>query len=298
MRIGFIGVGTMGTPLVGHLVRAGFEVGVFARRPERLSTVVAAGAIARETIAALASASDIVITMVGATADVEEVVLGDEGVLSSAKPGTIVIDMTTIAPAATRRIAESLAQRGIEMLDAPVSGGPAGAESATLTIMVGGDAHVLEQARPVLQCFGTRILHLGPHGAGQMTKACNQLALLVAAEGVAEALALAAGSGLDPARVRETLLGGLAASRVLELFGERMVERRFQAGIPARLYHKDLGIVLQAARDAGVEMPAGGLVMEHLKKLMERGLGDADLAVLLTLVESDTQARHKHDTAR
>lgn len=285
MRIGFIGLGVMGRPMALHLLRGGFELGVYARHPDAAKPLVDAGATAHATAAALACVSDVVITMVSGTSDVEEVLLGPGGVADAAHAGTVVIDMSTISPAATRHMADLLATRGIQMLDAPVSGGPAGAEQATLTIMVGGEHAVLERVRPILDCLGKTIVHMGAHGAGQTTKACNQLTLVIAAEGVAEALALAGRCGLDPRRVREALLGGLAASRVLDVFGARMADRQFQSGIATRLYHKDLHIVLDTARDAGQALPAASIVMEHIDELMARDQGDRDLSTLMAVVE-------------
>lgn len=285
MQIGFIGLGVMGRPMALHLVRAGYSVRVYARRPEAAAPLVEAGAARSATAAELASQSDVVITMVTATLDVEEVLLGSGGVLDGARPGTIVIDMSTIAPQATRRMAERLAARQVRMLDAPVTGGPAGAESATLTIMVGGDAAVLEEARPILERLGRQIVHMGGHGAGQIAKACNQLALLVNAEGVAEALALGARYGLDPRRLREALLGGIASSRVLDVFGARMAERQFTPGMATRLYDKDLGIVLDLAREAGQLLPAAAVVRTHLDRMMADGKAQRDLAALIETVE-------------
>jgi 2-hydroxy-3-oxopropionate reductase len=285
MRIGFIGLGVMGRPMALHLLRAGYPVRVYARRPEAAAPLVEAGASRAATPAELASQSAVVITMVTATTDVEQVLLGEHGVLSGAKPGTIVIDMSTIAPQATRRIAERLAERQVRMLDAPVTGGPAGAEAGTLTIMVGGDAAALEEARPILERLGRQIVHMGGHGAGQIAKACNQLALLVNAEGVAEALALGARYGLDPRRLREALMGGIASSRVLDVFGARMAERQFTPGMATRLYDKDLTIVLDLAREAGQALPAANVVRRHLDRMMAEGKAHRDLAALIELVE-------------
>ena len=285
MNIGFIGLGVMGRPMALHLVKGGYRVRVYARRPEAVAPLVSAGASTATTPAELASQSDVVITMVTATADVEEVVLGPDGILSGARPGAIVIDMSTIAPHATRRIAERLAEGQIRMLDAPVTGGPAGAEAATLTIMVGGDAAVLEETRPILERLGRQIVHMGGHGAGQIAKACNQLALLINAEGVAEALALGTRCGLDPRRLREALLGGIAASRVLDVFGARMVERQFAPGMAIRLYDKDLSIVLDLAREAGQRLPAAAVLRAHLDRIVADGNAHQDLAALIDVVE-------------
>lgn len=304
MNIGFIGLGVMGRPMALHLVKAGYSLCVYARRPEAAAPLVEAGAVSCATPAELASRSDVVITMVTATSDVEQVLLGKDGVLGGARPGTIVIDMSTIAPQATRRIAAVLAERQVRMLDAPVTGGPAGAEAATLTIMVGGDARVLEEARPILERLGRQIVHMGGPGAGQIAKACNQLALLVNAEGVAEALALGARYGLDPRRLREALLGGIASSRVLDVFGARMAAhlvgrqpalavgshsdptlRQFTPGMATRLYDKDLNIVLDLAREAGQALPAAAVVRRHLDRMVADGKAQRDLAALIDTVE-------------
>ena len=285
MNIGFIGLGVMGRPMALHLLKAGDGVSVYARRPAAAAPLVAAGATLCATPAELASRSNIVITVVTATADVEEVLLGEHGVLTGARRGTIVIDMSTIAPQATRRIAAALQERQVRMLDAPVTGGPAGAEAATLTIMVGGDAAVVEEVRPILERLGRQIVHMGGHGAGQVAKACNQLALLVTAEGVAEALALGERHGLDPRTLRQALLGGIAASRVLDLFGARMAERQFEPGMATRLYDKDLNIVLDLAREVGRTLPAAGVVRKHIDEMIARGEGNRDLSALIQTVE-------------
>jgi len=285
VNVGFIGLGVMGRPMALHLVRAGYRVHVYARRPEAAAPLVSAGASTTATPAELASQSGVVITMVTTTADVETVLLGPDGVLSGARPGTIVIDMSTIAPQATRQIAERLAERQVRMLDAPVTGGPAGAEAATLTIMVGGQAEVLEEARPILEHLGRQIVHMGGNGAGQVAKACNQLALLINAEGVAEALALGTRCGLDPRRLREALLGGIASSRVLDVFGGKMAERQFTPGMATRLYDKDLSIVLDLAREAGQALPAAAVIRAHLDRMVADGKAHQDLAALIETVE-------------
>ena len=275
----------MGRPMALHLLKAGHSLAVFARRPEAAASVTAAGATLASSPSELAARSDVVMTNVTTTADVEEVLLGANGVIHGARPGTIVIDFSTISPQATRRIATALADRNIAMLDAPVSGGPVGAETATLVIMVGGDPDVLAKAKPLLDCLGRQIVHMGSHGTGQIAKACNQLALLVNAEGTAEALALGVRYGLDPAKVREALLGGIAASRVLEVFGDRMAKRDFTPGMAARLYDKDLGFVLELAREAGLELPAAAIVRARLDRLVAEGRSSSDLAAIIELIE-------------
>ena len=285
MRVGFIGLGVMGRPMALHLLKAGYRVVLYARRPDAAAPVLAAGATLVATPSQLAAQSDVVMTNVTSTADVEQLLLGADGVIHGARPGTIVIDFSTIAPQATKRIAATLAERKIQMLDAPVSGGPAGAEGATLVIMVGGDEKTLDAVRPLLERLGRKIVHMGGNGSGQVAKACNQLALLVNAEGTAEALALGVRYGLDPAAVREALLGGIAASRVLEVFGKRMAERDFTPGMAARLYDKDIGFVLELARDAGLELPAASLVRRRLDELVAEGKTGQDLASIIDLIE-------------
>jgi 2-hydroxy-3-oxopropionate reductase len=285
LTIGFIGLGVMGRPMALHLLRAGYALGVYARRPDAAAPLLAGGASQSDTPADLASRSDVIITMVTATADVEEVLLGATGVLAGAKPGCTIIDMSTIAPQATVRMAAALGAKQVRMLDAPVTGGPSGAEAATLTIMVGGDASVLAEMRPVLERLGRQIVHMGGHGAGQIAKACNQLALLVNAEGAAEALSLGTRCGLDPHTLRQALMGGIAASRVLDVFGERMAQRQFTPGMATRLYDKDLNIVLELAREAGQHLPAATIVRKQLDDMLARGDAEKDLAALIRTVE-------------
>ena len=285
MRVGFIGLGAMGRPMALNLLHARHEVTVWARRPDTAAPLIERGAASAPTPAEMAVRCEAVFTMLTATADVEQVLLGDDGVLAGARSGLVVIDTSTIDPSATRAIAAALAQRGVDMLDAPVSGGPQGARDATLSIMVGGRAEVLDRVRPLLAAVGTKVRRMGDHGAGQATKACHQLLLLVTAQGVAEALALARRAGLDVERTRRAMLDGMASSRVLDLFGDRMARHDFAAGIESRLYHKDLDIVLGLAHSLGVALPAGAITMQFINGLHGRGLGRDDLASLVTLVE-------------
>jgi 3-hydroxyisobutyrate dehydrogenase-like beta-hydroxyacid dehydrogenase len=268
-----------------NLLKHGHQMCIYARRPESAAPLVAAGARRCDSPAEVAANADVIFTMVTASSDLEKVVLGDHGIVHQARAGSVLVDMETIEPAVARSVAAQLARKDIEMLDAPVSGGPAGAQQATLSIMVGGKAEMFSRVRPLFECLGKTIVHMGNHGAGQTTKACNQLALLVAAQGAAEALALARLSGIDPVKAREVLLSGVAASRVLELFGKRMVERDFVAGIETRLYHKDLDIVLGLAHELGQALPAGALVMQHINALIGRGNGGSDLSALITVIE-------------
>lgn len=285
MRIGFIGIGAMGSPIVRHLLAGGHQVGLYSRRAEAAAPLVALGAERHASPALVASVSDLLFTMVTGTADVEQVLFGAGGVAEGAHAGLLVVDMSTIDPSAARTFPSRLAPLGVGILDAPVSGGPDGAERGALTIMCGGPEDLYAQARPVLALFGANLFHLGPHGAGQATKACHQLLLLITAEGVAESLALAARSGVDPEQARQAMLCGVASSRVLERFGARMVSRDFDGGIATRLYRKDLGIVFDAAAVAGVELPAGRVVREHITRLLDAGRGEDDLSALISVVE-------------
>lgn len=285
MKLGFIGLGVMGRPMAENLMKHGHEMGVYSRRAETSAPLVAAGARHYGSPRELAGASAVIFSMVTNSGDVEEIALGSEGIIAGATRGTVLVDMETISPAVARSVATALSARGIDMLDAPVSGGPEGAREATLSIMVGGETRVFERVRPLFECLGKTIIHMGAQGAGQTTKACNQLALLVTAQGTAEALTLARRNGLDPSKVRDVLLGGIASSRVLELFGKRMAERDFEAGIEARLYHKDLDIVLELAHGLGQGLPAAALVMQQINAMMGRGQGGSDLSALINVVE-------------
>jgi 2-hydroxy-3-oxopropionate reductase len=291
MKLGFIGLGVMGRPMALNLMKRGHEMAVYARRADSTAPLVAAGARAYVTPAELAAHAQIVFTMVTSSRDVEQVVLGDDGVIHGAARGSVLVDMETISPVTARTVASVLGKKGIDMLDAPVSGGPTGAEQAALSIMVGGKPAVFERVKPLFECLGKTIVHLGDHGAGQITKACNQLALLVTAQGTAEALSLAKACGVDPAKVREVMMGGIASSRVLELFGKRMVERSFENGIDARLYYKDLDIALGLAHELGLAVPAAALTMQNVNALIGRGEGRNDLSSLINVVEGISSRR-------
>jgi 2-hydroxy-3-oxopropionate reductase len=283
-RIGFIGLGIMGRPMAGHLVDAGYTVTVWNRTRSKMQGLVERGARAGESPKDVAERSDITITMVADTPDVVEVILGPQGVLHGVRRGSVVVDMSTISPVTTREIAQRLGERGAEMLDAPVSGGEKGAIDATLSIMVGGKPEVFERVLPVFQTMGKQIVHLGAVGAGQVTKACNQLVLSLTLLGVAEALTLARKAGVDPAKVRAALLGGFAQSRVLELHGQRMLDRNFEPGFRTRLYHKDMGIVMETGRSAGMPLVGGALAAQLYQVAMTQGLGEKDYSVLARVV--------------
>src|SRR5215213_5718851 len=229
-KLGFIGLGIMGRPMAVNLVKAGYPLSIYARKPEAATPLTDAGAKRYSSAAELAEASDIVFTMVSDTLDVEELIMGEQGVGSGAQLGSVVVDMSTISPAATRKIAAKLLASGVHMLDAPVSGGEQGAIDGNLSIMVGGKPEVFARVRPLFECMGKNTVHVGGHGAGQVAKACNQVLVVQTITAVAEALLLAKASGANPERVREALLGGFAYSRILDLHGQRMLDNNYKPG--------------------------------------------------------------------
>jgi len=282
-QIGFIGLGVMGRPMAGHLLAAGHRLTVNNRSRAAADELVIAGAQMRNTPADVTREADIVITMLPDTPDVESVIAGPGGVLEGLRAGAVVIDMSSISPAATRELAARVAARGATMLDAPVSGGEIGAKNAALSIMVGGDANAVERVRPVLGCMGNpeRIVHIGAEpGSGQICKICNQIAIGGALAGASEAFALARKAGVDATRVRQALLGGFAASRVLEVHGERILTGNFVPGFRARLYQKDLRIAEETAAAHGVSVPATNVVAEMVNALVSDGGGDLDYSAI------------------
>jgi 2-hydroxy-3-oxopropionate reductase len=284
-RVGFIGLGIMGKPMARNLLAAGFELTVHSRSPGPVDEVVAAGASRATDPSGVAAASDITITMLPDTPDVEAVLVGPGGVLGAAAPGSLVIDMSSIDPGPTREMAEAFAARDVAMLDAPVSGGERGAIDAALSIMVGGDGEAFERAVPVIQALGKNIVHVGPSGAGQVTKACNQLVVASTIEAVAEALLLAERSGVDPAKVREALLGGFAGSKILEVHGQRMLDRTFDPGFRIRLHRKDARIVEGAAGATATPIPAFAVVAAQLQDAVDAGEGELDHSGLFVTLE-------------
>ena len=285
-NIGFIGLGVMGKPMAKHLVAAGHRLIVHNRSRAAVDELVAAGATAAGSPAEVAKASTVVITMLPDTADVERVLTGPNGVLSSLQAGAVVIDMSSISPVATERLASLVAEKGGSMLDAPVSGGEIGAINAALSIMVGGDEATFTRVRPILGAMGNaeKIIYIGRSGAGQICKVCNQVAIGGALAGVSEAFALAKKAGVDAARVRQALLGGFAASRVLEVHGERMLIDNYKPGFRAKLYQKDLRIANEAAAANSVAMPTTAIVTQLVNALVASGGADLDYAALGTVL--------------
>jgi 3-hydroxyisobutyrate dehydrogenase len=280
VRVGFCGMGTMGAAMAANIARAGFPLHVWNRTAERAGTPVSLGATEVASPRELASASDVVVVCVSDSPDVEQVLFGPDGVADGLARGGLVIDCSTISPAVTRDLAARLAERGIAMVDAPVSGGSEGAQKGTLTIMVGGDPADVERAQPVLAAMGTSITHMGPIGAGQATKAVNQVILCGSYLGVAEGVVLAMKAGLDPEKVVSALSGGAARSWVLENRAGRMIADDYPPGFRIALHLKDLGIALALAREVGASLPVAALASQIEAGLVAKGHGDDDNSAL------------------
>ncbi|MEQ9636296.1 MAG: 2-hydroxy-3-oxopropionate reductase [Devosia marina] len=285
MKIGFIGLGVMGRPMAGHLLAAGHELLVHRVKPAS-QHLVDAGAVAKESPRAVAQAADVVILMVPDTPDVEVVLFGPEGVAEGLSKGDLVIDMSSISPVATKDFAARLAAIGVDYLDAPVSGGEVGARNAALTIMVGGKEEIFDRALPLFQLMGKNINRVGGVGDGQTAKVANQIIVALTIEAVAEALTFAKQAGADPAKVREALMGGFASSRILELHGERMIQRTFDPGFRIRLHRKDLALALDAARTLEVALPNTASTAQLMNAALALGDGDKDHSGLIRTLEA------------
>lgn len=285
MKIGFIGLGIMGKPMAANLIKAGYNLYVYNRSNGPVTELAALGAAACQSAQEVAEKSEIVILMLPDTPDVEKVLFGANGVSSGIKAGAIVVDMSSISPMATRQFAEKLKTQGVEMLDAPVSGGQIGAEKATLSIMVGGKEEVFEKVKPILEKMGKNIVRIGGNGDGQVCKVANQIVVALTLEGVSEALLLAAKAGADVGKVREALLGGFAQSRILEVHGERMIKRTFQPGFRVKLHQKDLNLALQTGRELGVSLPNTATVQELLTAVAAHGGADLDHSAIVQALE-------------
>ena len=283
--LGFIGLGLMGKPMAKNLLKAGFSLTVHSRSRPPVEELVALGARAACSLREVAQTSEVVITMVPDAPEVEEVVAGPEGLLAGAAPGLIHIDMSTISPIATRRIAEMEKQAGVTMLDAPVSGGTVGAQAGTLSIMVGGDEAAAERCQDIFAALGKKITYMGPSGAGQTTKACNQIMTGGIYAVMAEALVLAQKSGLDPAKVVEVLSGGAARCWALEVRAPKILKRDLIPGFKASMQYKDLNIVAETARAEGVPMPVTALVRELYAAMLAAGDGGLDNSAVVTVLE-------------
>lgn len=293
MRVGVIGLGIMGAPMARNLLKAGHAVVVYGRTPGRVQPLVDAGAAGVPTPAALAADVDAVVTCLPDAPDVEQVLLGPDGVLAGARPGLLAIDMSTIAPAAARAVGERAARAGVDFLDAPVSGGEAGAIAGTLSIMVGGAAAAVDRARPIFQALGKRVTHMGPTGQGQMTKLVNQIVGATTLAAVAEGLTLAARAGLDPAAVVQAVGSGAATSWQLTNLGPRMQRRDFAPGFMVRLQQKDLRLALAAAAGLGVPLPTTALVHQLFGAVEAQGHADAGTQALVLALEALAGGPHR-----
>ena len=292
-KIGFIGLGIMGKPMAGHLIDAGYELVVHNRNRDAVDELVGKGAIEAHSGKEVAGQSDIAITMLPDSPDVESVALGEGGIIEGVHEGLIFVDMSTIAPSVTTQVGEVLAGKGVQSLDAPVSGGDIGAQNATLSIMVGGDEDTFNTVKPLFDVMGQSAILCGPLGAGQTVKACNQILVAVTIAGVSEALTMGTKAGVDPIKIVQVLSGGLARCGVLENRGKRMVNGDFDPGFRIRLHYKDLNIIQKTSNDFDVPLPVTSEVFELFKTAMVKGRGELDHSGLLTVIEdmSNIQAR-------
>lgn len=284
-EIGFIGLGIMGKPMAGHLLKAGHKVYVYDIVPEAVAELERQGAIACKSSKDVAGKTGIVFLIVPDTPDVEAALFGKNGVAEGIKPGSMVVDMSSISPIATKEFARKLKEMGVEMLDAPVSGGQVGAQNAALSIMVGGSVENFERIKPFFEIMGKNIVHIGGNGDGQTCKVANQIVVALTIEAVAEALLFASKAGADPAKVRAALLGGFAQSRILELHGERMIKRTFQPGFRVRLHQKDLNLALESARKMGLSLPNTATAQELFNAIAAGGGSDLDHSAMVLALE-------------
>lgn len=284
-KIGFIGLGIMGRPMAGHLMAAGHELVTYVKHGSLNKELADKGMVALDSPKAVAEQADIIITMVPDTPDVEEVLLGEQGVIEGLKPGTLVIDMSSIAPIPTQAMAKRITDAGGEFLDAPVSGGEGGAINATLTIMVGGPEASFQRALPVLEVMGKTITLIGDHGAGQICKVANQIVVALTIQATAEGLLFASKAGADVSKVREALLGGLAQSKILDVHGERMINRTFDPGFRIRLHQKDLNLALESARTLDLSLPGTANAQQLFQGCAANGGADWDHAGIVRALE-------------
>ena len=292
-KIGFIGLGIMGKPMARNLLKAGHAVTVYNRSRPAMEELHRAGAHLGPSPKDVAAAAEIVITMLPNSPDVEAVVLGPNGVLEGATPGTILADMSTISPLVSQKIYREAKQRGVWALDAPVSGGEKGAIEGILSVMVGGDKEVFDAVVPVFQAMGKTITYMGPAGAGGFTKLANQVIVAINLTAISEALTLGAKAGLDPERLIQALGGGMAGSRCLDMKGPQIIKGNFQPGFKVDLHYKDLGLIMEAARALQVPLPTTAVVQELFSALRVKGRGGLDHSAVITLIEdlAGVQAR-------
>ena len=287
-KVGFIGLGIMGKPMAGNLIEAGHDLVLYNRTREKAEELAGDNTTVADTPREVAEQSDVIITMLPDSPQVEEVLTGPDGVLEGVKEGALIVDMSTISPVVTKELAAKAEEKGASMLDAPVSGGDVGAIDGTLSIMVGGSGEDFERARPLFETMGKTITHVGESGAGQVVKAANQIVVALTIEAVSEALVLGSKAGVEPGKILDVLGGGLAGNKVIEAKREKMLGHSFDPGFRIELHHKDLGIALAAGREYGVALPVTAVVDQMLETLKAKGRGDRDHSAILTLIEDSS----------
>jgi 2-hydroxy-3-oxopropionate reductase len=288
-NVGFIGLGIMGKPMAQNLMEAGYGLTVHNRSPEKAEELGKEGASVAANPTEVAEKSDIIVTMLPDSPDVRNVVVGEKGVLEGLGEGSLLVDMSTISPVVTEELAEKVKERGASMLDAPVSGGDVGAIEGTLSIMVGGSEEDFERAKPLFDVMGSTVTHVGPTGAGQVTKAANQVVVALTIEAVSEALVLGSKGGVAPEKILDVLSGGLASNKVMEVKREKFLSHEFDPGFRSELHHKDLGIALAAGREYGVVLPVTAIVDQMLLAMKRKGWGGEDHSALLRVIEDLSQ---------
>jgi 2-hydroxy-3-oxopropionate reductase len=285
-KIGFIGLGIMGRPMAENLIEAGYDLVAYNRTREKAEDLD--GATVAESPKEVAQSSDVIITMLPDSPQVEEVLAGEDGVFEGLREGALLVDMSTISPVVTEELSDRAKDQDASMLDAPVSGGDVGAIEGTLSIMVGGSEDDFERARPIFEVMGATVTHVGPVGTGQVAKAANQIVVALTIEAVSEALVLGSKGGVAPEKILDVLGGGLAGNKVMEVKREKLLDHSFDPGFKVELHHKDLGIALAAGREYGVTLPVTAVVDQMLQDLKTRGRGDRDHSALLTLIEESS----------
>jgi 2-hydroxy-3-oxopropionate reductase len=288
-KVSFIGLGIMGKPMAKNLMDAGYELTVHNRSREPVDELAEDGATAASSPKEVAENSDVMVTMLPDSPQVEEVVAGEDGVLEGVREGALLVDMSTISPVVTEELAGAVKKKGASMLDAPVSGGDVGAIEGTLSIMVGGSEEDFERAKPLFDVMGKTVTHVGPTGTGQVTKAANQVVVALTIEAVSEALVLGSKGGVSPAKILDVLSGGLAGNKVMEVKREKFLSHEFDPGFRSELHHKDLGIALAAGREYGVALPVTAIVDQMLLSMKRKGWGGEDHSALLRVIEDLSQ---------
>jgi 2-hydroxy-3-oxopropionate reductase len=288
-RVGFVGLGIMGKPMATNLMDAGYKLTVHNRSPEKANELGEAGASVANSPKEVAENADIIITMLPGPPEVQEIVASEDGLVHNIRDGSLIVDMSTSSPILARELAWSAIERGVGMLDAPVSGGDVGAIEGTLSIMVGGEQADFHRAKPLFEAMGKTITHVGPVGAGQVTKAANQVVVALTIEAVCEALVLGSAGGVAPEKILDVLSGGLAGNKVMEVKREKFLSHRFDPGFRSELHHKDLGIALAAGREYGVVLPVTAIVDQMLLAMRKKGWGGEDHSALLRVIEDLSQ---------